>query len=311
MASIIGRQFIDRVQERLLHRSTGSQNPGDRYFDDFYHQLMISSWPFLLLEVVGAITVVNCLFALGYLVSGGIEHARRGSFADAFFFSVQTMATIGYGKMVPASILANLLASAEALTGLLAFALVTGLVFSKFSRPTARVRFTRNAVIALRDGLPSLMFRMANVRANQIVEAHIHVVLARQERTLEGEEVRRFYDLDLTRYRNTIFNYSWTAIHPIDINSPLYGATAQSLEASDAEITVSLTGIDETFSQTVYARYYYDAEDIIWGARLADITSRTPEGEFYLNFARYDQVVPAELPHTELAPQRMRSDVDG
>jgi inward rectifier potassium channel len=311
MASIIGRQFIDRVQERLLHRSTGSQNPGDRYFDDFYHQLMISSWPFLLLEVVGAITVVNCLFALGYLVSGGIEHARRGSFADAFFFSVQTMATIGYGKMVPASIVANLLASAEALTGLLAFALVTGLVFSKFSRPTARVRFTRNAVIALRDGLPSLMFRMANVRANQIVEAHIHVVLARQERTLEGEEVRRFYDLDLTRYRNTIFNYSWTAIHPIDINSPLYGATAQSLEASDAEITVSLTGIDETFSQTVYARYYYDAEDIIWGARLADITSRTPEGEFYLNFARYDQVVPAELPHTELAPQRMRSDVDG
>jgi inward rectifier potassium channel len=212
---------------------------------------------------------------------------------------------------VPASILANLLASAEALTGLLAFALVTGLVFSKFSRPTARVRFTRNAVIALRDGLPSLMFRMANVRANQIVEAHIHVVLARQERTLEGEEVRRFYDLDLTRYRNTIFNYSWTAIHPIDINSPLYGATAQSLKASDAEITVSLTGIDETFSQTVYARYYYDAEDIIWGARLADITSRTPEGEFYLNFARYDQVVPAELPHTELAPQRMRSDVDG
>jgi inward rectifier potassium channel len=311
MASIIGRQFIDRVQERLLHRSTGSQNPGDRYFDDFYHQLMISSWPFLLLEVVGAITVVNCLFALGYLVSGGIEHARRGSFADAFFFSVQTMATIGYGKMVPANILANLLASAEALTGLLAFALVTGLVFSKFSRPTARVRFTRNAVIALRDGLPSLMFRMANVRANQIVEAHIHVVLARQERTLEGEEVRRFYDLDLTRYRNTIFNYSWTAIHPIDINSPLYGATAQSLEASDAEITVSLTGIDETFSQTVYARYYYDAEDIIWGARLADITSRTPEGEFYLNFARYDQVVPAELPHTEMAPQRIRSDVDG
>jgi inward rectifier potassium channel len=311
MASIIGRQFIDRVQERLLHRSTGSQNPGDRYFDDFYHQLMISSWPLLLLEVVGAITVVNCLFALGYLVSGGIEHARRGSFADAFFFSVQTMATIGYGKMVPANILANLLASAEALTGLLAFALVTGLVFSKFSRPTARVRFTRNAVIALRDGLPSLMFRMANVRANQIVEAHIHVVLARQERTLEGEEVRRFYDLDLTRYRNTIFNYSWTAIHPIDINSPLYGATAQSLEASDAEITVSLTGIDETFSQTVYARYYYDAEDIIWGARLADITSRTPEGEFYLNFARYDQVVPAELPRTELAPQRMRSDVDG
>jgi inward rectifier potassium channel len=311
MASIIGRQFIEHVQKRLLRRTTGSRNPGDGYFDDFYHQLMISSWPFLLLEVVGAFTVINCLFALAYLVSGGIEHARQGSFADAFFFSVQTMATIGYGKMVPAGYVANLLASGEALTGLLIFALVTGLVFSKFSRPTARVRFTRNAVISVRDGVPSLMFRMANVRANQIVEAQIHVVFARQERTLEGEEVRRFYDLDLMRYRNAIFNYSWTAIHPIDIHSPLYSATAQSLMTSDAEITVSLTGIDETFSQTVYARYYYDAEDIIWGARFADITSRTPEGEFFLNFARYDQVMPAALPHTEPAPGLVRSDVDG
>jgi inward rectifier potassium channel len=272
---------------------------------------MISSWPSLLLEVVGAFTVVNCLFALGYLLSGGIEHARRGSFADAFFFSVQTMATIGYGKLVPAGFLANLLASSEALTGLLAFALITGLVFAKFSRPTARVRFTRNAVISVRDGVPSFMFRMANVRANQIVDAQIHVVFARQEHTLEGEEVRRFYDLELTRYRNAIFNYSWTAIHPIGINSPLYGATAQTLKAWDADITVSLTGIDETFSQTVYARYYYEAEDIIWGARFADIASRTPDGEFFLNFARYDQVLSAELPHTERAPQGVRSDLDG
>jgi len=311
MASTVGRQFIERVQERLSHRVTGSRNPRDGYFDDFYHQLLTSSWPLLLLGMVGALTVINSLFALGYLLSGGIEHARRGSFADAFFFSVQTMATIGYGTMAPVSYLANLLASSEALTGLLTFALVTGLVFSKFSRPTARVRFTRNAVISVRDGVPSLMFRMANVRANQIVEAQIHVVLARQERTLEGEEVRRFYDLDLTRYRNAIFNYSWTAIHPIDIHSPLYGATAQSLKTSDAEITVSLTGIDETFSQTVYARYYYDADDIIWGARFADITSRTPEGEFFLSFTGYDQVVPAELPHSELMPQGVGSDVDG
>lgn len=308
---MIGRQSIERVQQQLWQRASGSPNPRDGYFDDFYHQLMIASWPLLLLQVVGAFTVINCLFAVAYLLSGGVEHARRGSFADAFFFSVQTMATIGYGKMVPASLVANILASGEALTGLLAFALVTGLVFSKFSRPTARVRFTRKAVVSVRDGVPSLMFRMANVRANQIVEAQIHVVFARQERTLEGEEVRRFYDLDLARNRNAIFTYSWTAIHPIDVNSPLYGATAQSLKASDAEITVSLTGIDETFSQTVYARYYYDPEDIIWGARFADIASRTPKGEFFLNFTRYDQVVAAELPPMEQAPQRLRSDVDG
>ena len=154
-----------------MYWTVESATPGDGYFDDFYHQLMTSSWPLLLLVVVAVIVAVNCLFAAGYLIAGGVAHARQGSFADAFFFSVQTMATIGYGTMAPNSFVANLLASGEALTGLLAFALVTGLVFSKFSRPTARVRFTRNAVISLRDGVPSLMFRMANVRANQIVEA--------------------------------------------------------------------------------------------------------------------------------------------
>src|SRR2546429_9869986 len=141
MASIIGRQFIQRVEQGLLNRREGPRNPGDGYFDDFYHQLMTSSWPLLLLEVLGAFVAVNCLFASAYLIAGGIEHARPGSFADAFFFSVQTMATIGYGKMAPGGFLANLLASGEALTGLLAFALVTGLVFSKFSWPPPRLRF--------------------------------------------------------------------------------------------------------------------------------------------------------------------------
>ncbi|MBV8772550.1 MAG: ATP-sensitive inward rectifier potassium channel 10 [Deltaproteobacteria bacterium] len=301
MASLIGRQFIQSIHRHLSHRNAASGTPGNGYFDDFYHQLMTSSWPLLLLQVVVAFIVANCLFASGYLIVGGIEHAHQGSFADAFFFSVQTMATIGYGKMAPDGFIANLLASGEALTGLLAFALVTGLVFSKFSRPTARVRFTRNAVVSVRDGIPSLMFRMANVRANQIVDAQIHVVFARQEHTLEGEEVRRFYDLDLTRHRNAIFDYSWTAIHPINQDSPLYGATAESLKVSDASIVVSLTGIDETFSQTVYARYYYDAEDVIWGARLADIIGHTSEGESFLDFTRYDQVLPAALPKTELS----------
>ncbi|HJU09642.1 MAG TPA: ion channel, partial [Candidatus Binataceae bacterium] len=241
MTSIIGRKFIQRVQQRLSHQTSDAGNPADGYFTDFYHQLMTSSWPSLLLEIVCGFVAINCLFATAYLISGGIDHARRGSFGDAFFFSVQTMATIGYGQMTPASLAANVLACCEALVGLLTFALVTGLIFSKFSRPTARVRFTQNAVISIRDAVPSLMFRMANVRANQIVEAQIHVVLTRLERTLEGEEVRRFYDLELARYRNAIFNYSWTAIHPINESSPLYGVTPDSLKSSDGNIVVSLT----------------------------------------------------------------------
>lgn len=268
---------------------------GERYFADVYHHLLTSSWPSLLLQIAGAFTLANAIFALGYFLNGGIANARPGSFSDVFFFSVETMATIGYGQMSPVSLVAHILMSIEALTGLIGLALVTGLIFAKFSRPTARVRFSRVAVISKRDGVPSLMFRMANVRSNQIVEAQIHVVLARQEFTMEGEEVRRFHDLALSRHRNAIFAYSWTAIHPIDPDSPLFGATPESLAASRAGVIVSLTGIDETFSQTVYARHAYSARDIVWGARLADITTHTPEGSFALDMSKFDEVLPAEL----------------
>jgi inward rectifier potassium channel len=288
MALEIAEQLLADVQQPAA--STAG------FFDDFYHQLMTSSWPRLLLGVAAAFLMVNGLFALAYLFGGGIQNARPDSFADAFFFSVQTMATIGYGRMAPDGLFANIMVSIEAVTGLLSFALVTGLVFSKFSRPSARVRFTRRAVIAVRDGVPSLMFRMANVRAAQIVDAQAHVVFSRQETTLEGEQVRRFYDLDLSRARNAIFFYSWTAIHPIDESSPFYGVTAEALAASDAGVTVSVTGIDETFSQTVYARYYYDAREIVWGARLADITRRAPDGGTMLDLAHFDDVVVAPLP---------------
>jgi inward rectifier potassium channel len=272
----------------------------DGYFEDFYHRLLTSSWTILLLGTTAAFLAVNGLFGLGYLIDGGVQNARHGSFGDAFFFSVQTMATIGYGKMAPESVITNLLMTAEAFTGLLSFAVVTGLVFSKFSRPTARVRFTQNAVVSIRDGLPSLMFRMANVRSNQILEAQIHVVFANQEKTLEGEEVRRFYDLELSRYRNVIFNFTWTAIHPITEKSPLFGATPESLAKAMADLTVSLVGIDETLSQTIYARYTYDAEDIVWGARFADITRQTPKGEFMLDFSRFDSLLRADLPQERL-----------
>lgn len=266
------------------------------YFTDLYHHLLTSSWPSLLAQIAIAFFAGNTLFAAGYYFSGGIANARPHSFGDVFFFSVETMATIGYGQMSPVTFPARILMSVEALTGLMGFALVTGLTFAKFSRPTARVRFSRRAVISRRDGVTSLMFRMSNVRRNQIVEARIHVVLARQERTAEGEEVRRFYDLALARERNAIFGFSWTAIHPITEASPLYGATAASLAASDADITVSLTGIEEAFSQSIYARHSYNPEDIAWGARLADIISRSPEGDYSIDLSKFDAIVPSEAP---------------
>ena len=263
---------------------------------DFYHHMMTSSWPLLLLQIAAVFFLANAVFALGYLLDGGIENARPGSFSDVYFFSVETMATIGYGKMSPVTFFAHLLMSFEALTGLMGVALVTGLIFAKFSRPSARVRFSNLAVVSLRDGVLSLMFRLANVRANQIVEAQIHVVFSRMETTAEGDQMRRFSDLPLVRDRNAIFAYSWTVTHPIVPGSPLYGATAESLKASRAWIVASVTGLDDVFSQTVYARMYYGNEQIVWGARLSDIMVLTPDGGFAIDFDKFDDVEPAALP---------------
>jgi inward rectifier potassium channel len=287
---------------RLRNRTTQpirtpvSGDEGDRLFTDFYHHLLTSSWPALLLQIVIAFVVMNFIFAFGYYLNGGIENARPDRFSDYFFFSVETIATIGYGKMSPVTMFSEILMSFEAVCGLINFALITGLIFAKFSRPTARVRFSRMAVISKRDGIPSLMFRMANVRSSQIVDAQIHLAFSRDELTREGEYVRRFYDLDLTRYRNAIFAYSWTAVHQIQPGSPFYGVTSDEILKADANLTVSLTGFDEVFSQSVYARYTYKAPDIIWGARLADIIDETAEPGSRFDFAKFDQVEPADQP---------------
>ena len=259
-------------------------------FADLYHHLLTSSWQMLLVQIAAGFFAINALFAVGYYLNGGIENARPGSFSDVFFFSVETMATIGYGRMAPVTLLAHLLMSLEALIGMIGLALTTGLIFAKFSRPSARIRFSRYGVISSRDGVLSLMFRMANERASQIVEAQAHVLLARGEVTVEGEPVWRFHDLELTRYRNATFRHSWTVIHPIRPGSPLYGASEESLKAARAEIVVSVTGIDGAFMQTVYARHTYKAADIAWGARLVDIMIRTPEDDFLLDYGKFDAI---------------------
>ncbi|HVN83839.1 MAG TPA: ion channel [Candidatus Binatia bacterium] len=267
-------------------------DPRTQWHADLYHFLLTVSWTRLLLILATLYVAINSLFALGYLLQpGDIENASPGSFADAFFFSVQTMATIGYGKLAPHTAFANELVAIESLVGLLGIAMVTGIAFAKFSRPTSRVLFSRVAVMTRRDGVPCLMFRVANRRGNQIVEARVHVVLALTETTLEGEVIRRLHDLALHRDQNALFVLSWTVIHPITETSPLFRATADWLTAREAEIIVSLTGLDETFSQTVHARHSYVAEEIVWGARFVDILSRTPDGRRRVDYARFHDVV--------------------
>jgi inward rectifier potassium channel len=262
-----------------------------RPLEDLYHDLVTAPWPLLIGVIAAAFTVANLLFALGYYIDGGIENARERSFTDMFFFSVQTMATIGYGKLVPISLFANVLVSIEALTGLLALAMMTGLVFAKFSLPTARVRFSCYVVIGPRDGATSLMIRMANQRANRILEAHIHVVLARQEVTAEGDEIRRLYDLQTTRNHSAMFALSWTAVHQINETSPLFGATRESMASWAPEIIVSITGLDETFSQTIHARHTYGLDEIVWDARFADVLVLHPDGSRSVDYTHFDDVV--------------------
>ncbi|HEY6106933.1 MAG TPA: ion channel [Anaeromyxobacteraceae bacterium] len=260
---------------------------------DLYHYLLTARWKKLLVLVALAYLGANAAFAGAYLALGdAIENARTGEFWDAFFFSVQTMATIGYGKMAPRTLGANALVAAEALVGMMGLAVVTGLVFAKFSRPTARVIFSRVAVVSPYDKVPSLMFRMANERANQIVEAQLHAVLVRNEQTAEEETVRRVHDLTLRRSRSALFALTWTAIHPLTPQSPLFGEDAESMAAKEADIIVSLTGYDETLAQTVHARHAYGPEQVVWGVRFRDILVRLPNGIRVIDYRRFHDVAP-------------------
>ncbi len=260
---------------------------------DLYHLALTISWPLFLAFFAGLYLLINILFALLFrLDPAAIANARPGGFSDAFFFSVQTIATIGYGGMAPGDLYANILVTIETLVGLTLLALTTGLMFARFSRPTARVLFSRVLAISERDGQPTLMLRMANQRRNQILQAAVSLSLLRDEVTAEGEVMRRFHDLALARAATPVFALTFTVMHPITTSSPLFGANAESLAAGDAEFVVSVTGIDETMSLTVHARHSWGAEDIRWGQRFSDILGWLDDGSRAIDFSRFHDTEP-------------------
>ncbi|HEY9848344.1 MAG TPA: ion channel [Leptolyngbyaceae cyanobacterium] len=265
------------------------------HWKDPYHWLLTISWTQFLVVIAIVYVTANILFALAYLAGGdGIENARSGSFFDAFFFSVQTMASIGYGAMYPRTTYANIIVTIEALAGLMGLAMGTGLMFARFSRPTARVLFSRVAVITSYNGVPTLMFRAANERHNQILEAQVKVTMLRDEVTSEGEAMRRFHDLKLVRSETSIFALTWTVMHVIDKSSPFYGMTPESLAQENLELIVTLTGLDETVSQTINARHSFIAKEILWNMRFVDILSVMPDGSRCIDYSRFHDVVPME-----------------
>jgi inward rectifier potassium channel len=261
---------------------------------DFYHALLKLPWWVTIAAISGAFLLANAFFAALFVALGGISHAAPSSFRDAFFFSVQTMGTIGYGAMFPDSTAANVVVVVESLTSLLLTALSTGLVFAKFSRSTARFVFTRHAVISPVNGVPTLMFRLGNQRSNQIVDAQIHVVLIRTERLADGKPFYRMLDLKPSRARALSLSRSWNVLHPIDASSPLAGETPASMLEKEMELQVMVIGLDDITMQPVHAAYRYFTRDILWGARHADVLSETPDGHLLLDLRRFHDIEPTE-----------------
>ncbi len=282
---------LHKIESRRLVQAKGL---GVHPLSDLYHWLLQTSWAYFVGLVASLFFSINALFALGYwLAPGGIANTD-GSLFEAFVFSVHTMGTIGYGSMYPQSTWVHLLVVVETLVGILNTAVVTGLTFAKFARPTARVIFSEVAVVTQRDGVRSLMFRMANQRSNQIVEASLNVVMARSEQTLEGERVRRLYDLPLVRNKSIGFALTWTAVHPITPSSPLHGATTETLLAGACEIIVSLAGVDDTMAQAVHARTSYLAEEIRFDERFVDILTTDAEGTRWIDYRKFHSTLPDE-----------------
>jgi len=258
---------------------------------DAYHFLLTMPLAAFFGVMAGGYVAVNTVFALIYVLVGGISGVKPGDFADAFFFSAETFSTVGFGQMAPQSFVAHLAVTLESFFGLFNLAIATGLLFARISRPTARVVFSDRAVVTMYEGVPTLMFRAANRRRNRIVEAEVTVNLARDGVTREGVSMRGFENLATVRSRSPVFILTWQVMHRIDETSPLFGQTTQSLQESRAEIVVILKGMDETFAQTIHARASYTPEEIVWGARLVDIFSRNPDGRPVIDYTRFHDIV--------------------
>ncbi|MBL0219869.1 MAG: ATP-sensitive inward rectifier potassium channel 10 [Myxococcales bacterium] len=274
-----------------------------QFLRDAYHTFLHLPWSASLGLIAIAFFAFNLVFALVYLQVGGIAGAD-GSFTDALSFSVQTMATIGYGVMHPASNPANGAMIIESMFGIIFTALATGLVFSKFSRPTTRISYSKQIVITQHEGKRTLMLRIGNRRSNVIVEAQLHVVAVLTTVTAEGSMFYRASDLKLVRDRQVGMTRGWTVMHVIDEASPLFGLDEAGLATAEIEIYIALTGIDSITMQSVHSIHQYDDSHIKIGYRFEDTLVPLPDGTFLVDLRNFDTILPETTPRTTGSPSR-------
>jgi inward rectifier potassium channel len=259
---------------------------------DAYHTFLTLRWSASLAYIALGYFFVNLVFAAVYLIVGGVAGLNENSFFDALVFSVQTLGTIGYGVMHPQSHAANIVMIVESIVGIIVTALVTGLVFSKFSRASGRMAFTTNCVITKHDGRPTLMFRCGNRRSNVIVEAQIRVLASFTHVTAEGHTFYKGHDLKLVRDHMTGMRRGWTVMHVIDETSPFHGLDSAALAKAEVEMEIALIGMDDVTMQTVHAMHHYSNKQIVFGHRFADTLSPLPNGDMLLDLTKFDVLVP-------------------
>lgn len=301
-ASRFSRAMKDNPDRGIKVRAVGGGGGGIR---DFYHQLLRFTWPQLMLMFTLSFLAFNLLFAWLYMLdSTGISRSadpiEAPPFWQCFFFSVHTVATIGYGNVYPVSLYTNVLVVIEITLGVLFFALATGIAFARFSRPTARILFSEVAVVTEIDGVPTLMFRAANQRHNFVFEAHASLSILADE-LVGGSTMRRFRDLDLVRSSNPAFVLTWTIMHQIDADSPLRPWLSDPGCMQDAQIVVVLSGTDGRTGQTIYSRWLYNYDEVRFNSRFVDIIGLLDDGTRTIDYGRFHDVVP------DVPPQASKS----
>ena len=308
------QQYTDNIRRTI--NPDGSFNVHRRGLSilraNIYLKLINMSWPAFFTLVTICFFTTNTIFALLYLWVG-LDNLRGAEldtslheFTSAFFFSVHTLTTVGYGSMAPSGLAMNIVSALEAMTGLLGFALATGLLYGRFSRPSARLLYSDSILMApYQDGI-SLQFRVANLRNNVLMELEATALLMTVEQD-GGRMKRNFRELSLERQRVFFLPLTWTIVHPIDSASPLHGLTKEDLAREQAEVIVLIKGFDDTFSQVVHSRRSYRHDEIIWGAKFVQIFSVDQAGDMVLELNRIDEHVSAQLPALP-SPQEKQAD---
>lgn len=303
----LGFGYQPVIKNQPLINKDGSPNvkrKGLSFFNtaDNYHKLITMSLGKFSLLVVATYFTINVIFALIYVIIdpnslyGIRDDAGLNHFWEAFFFSAQTITTVGYGHIYPRGMAANSIAAFESMLGLLSFAMATGLLYGRFSKPSAKIMYSKNIIVApYNENCRGLMFRLVNKRKNILVDLNIEVIFSYNE-NIDGKLVRRFFPLELERTSVSILTLNWTVVHPLDDNSPLKGMTLEYLKKSEAGFAVLLRSFDDAFSQTVHSRTAYLSEEIVWGAKFRPIFDRDSEGRIILDLSKINHFDSVDLP---------------